>query len=115
MLNGLNPDQDRQNVGPDLGPNCLHRLSADFCFVLFDSLRSQSTIFQFCRDWFSSTKQQIKCLALGHSTVTRPQRGLNQQPFDPESNALPTEPKPIATCIYQQMKKSPDSLLARKE
>ena len=24
-----NPDQDQQNVGPDLGPNCLQRLSAD--------------------------------------------------------------------------------------
>ena len=25
----LDPDQDRQFVGPDLGPNCLKRLSAD--------------------------------------------------------------------------------------
>ena len=25
----MDPDQDRQNVGPDLGPNCLQRLSAD--------------------------------------------------------------------------------------
>ena len=25
----LDPDQDRHFVGPDLGPNCLHRLSAD--------------------------------------------------------------------------------------
>ena len=29
MSNGLDPDQDRQNVGPDLGPNCLQRLSSD--------------------------------------------------------------------------------------
>ena len=29
MLNGLEPDQDRQNVGPDLGQKCLQRLSAD--------------------------------------------------------------------------------------
>ena len=29
VSNGLEPDQDRQNVGPDLGPNCLQRLSAD--------------------------------------------------------------------------------------
>ena len=29
VSNGLDPDQDRQNVGPDLGPNCLQRLSAD--------------------------------------------------------------------------------------
>ena len=25
----LDPDQDRHFVGPDLGPNCLQRLSAD--------------------------------------------------------------------------------------
>ena len=65
MSNGLDPDQDRQNVGPDLGPNCLQRLSADFCFVLFVSLRPSH--------WSSSTKQQIKCLSQGHSTMTRPQ------------------------------------------
>ena len=30
VSNGLDPDQDRQNVGPDLDPNCLKiRLSAD--------------------------------------------------------------------------------------
>ena len=31
MSNGLNPDQDQQlcSVGPDLGPSCLQRLSAD--------------------------------------------------------------------------------------
>ena len=29
MSNSLDPDQDRHFVGPDLGPNCLHRLSAD--------------------------------------------------------------------------------------
>ena len=29
VSNGLEPDQDRQNVGPDLGPSCLQRLSAD--------------------------------------------------------------------------------------
>ena len=29
MLNSLDPDQARQNVGPDLGPNCLQKLSAD--------------------------------------------------------------------------------------
>ena len=28
VSNGLDPDQDR-HVGPDLDPNCLHRLSAD--------------------------------------------------------------------------------------
>ena len=29
VSNSLAPDQARQNVGPDLGPNCLQRLSAD--------------------------------------------------------------------------------------
>ena len=27
--NGLNPDQDLRFIGPDLGPNCLQKLSAD--------------------------------------------------------------------------------------
>ena len=29
VSNSLNPDQAGQNVGPDLGPNCLPRLSAE--------------------------------------------------------------------------------------
>ena len=29
MSNSLDPDQARRFVGPDLGPNCLLRLSAD--------------------------------------------------------------------------------------
>ena len=29
ISNSLDPDQDKRNVGPDLGPNCLQRLSAD--------------------------------------------------------------------------------------
>ena len=29
MLNKLDPDQDRHSVSPDLGPNCLQRLSED--------------------------------------------------------------------------------------
>ena len=29
VSNSLDPDQDRRSVGPDLGPNCLQRLSAD--------------------------------------------------------------------------------------
>ena len=29
VSNGLDPDQDRHSVGPDLGPNCLQRKSAD--------------------------------------------------------------------------------------
>ena len=29
VSNSSNPDQDRHFVGPDLGPNCLQRLSVD--------------------------------------------------------------------------------------
>ena len=29
MSNSLDPDQDYHSVSPDLGPNCLKRLSAD--------------------------------------------------------------------------------------
>ena len=29
MSNSLDIDQDRRSVGPDLGPTCLQRLSAD--------------------------------------------------------------------------------------
>ena len=29
MSKSLDPDKARNFVGPDLGPNCLHRLSAD--------------------------------------------------------------------------------------
>ena len=29
VSDNLDPDQDQQIVGPDLGPNCLQRLSAD--------------------------------------------------------------------------------------
>ena len=29
VSNSLDPDQDRRFVSPDLGPNCLQRLSAD--------------------------------------------------------------------------------------
>ena len=30
VSNGLDPDQDRRSVDPDLGPNCLQRLSANY-------------------------------------------------------------------------------------
>ena len=29
VSNGLDPDQDWHSVGPDLSPNCLHRISAE--------------------------------------------------------------------------------------
>ena len=31
VSNSLDPDQDQQSVGPDLGTNCLIRLSVEFC------------------------------------------------------------------------------------
>ena len=34
MSNSLDPDQAQQFVGPDLGPNCLQRLSADDPIIL---------------------------------------------------------------------------------
>ena len=40
MSNSLDPDQARQNVGPDLGPNCLQKLSADFQNQLFQKIIS---------------------------------------------------------------------------
>ena len=50
MTNSLDPDQARQNVGPDLGPNCLQKLSSDdtsrkrvnFSEVLGSKLMSQT-------------------------------------------------------------------------
>ena len=63
-------------------------------FVWFDSLNSQSAIFQSCQDGFSfgwtSTKQQLNCLAQWHNTV--PLVSLEPATFDPQSNTLPTEP-----------------------
>ena len=46
--NSLDPDQDRQNVMPDLGPNCLQKLSADdkrqeFTVILILSEREGQT------------------------------------------------------------------------
>ena len=37
MLNSLDPDQERHFVGPDLGPNCLQRLSADIAGKEFNT------------------------------------------------------------------------------
>ena len=42
MSNRLDPDEDQLYVGPDLGPNCLQRLSADdksCCLMEFLSKR----------------------------------------------------------------------------
>ena len=41
----------------------------------------------------TNTKQRIKCLAQGHNTVTLLVVSLyHQQPFNPQSNTLPTKP-----------------------
>ena len=43
MSNSLDPDQARCFVGPDLGPNCLQRLSAppvENSYVMFNSLHA---------------------------------------------------------------------------
>ena len=42
MSNSLDPDQARQFVGPDLGPNCLLRLSAD------DTVRHREHLYLKC-------------------------------------------------------------------
>ena len=35
VTNSFDPDQARRFVGPDLGPNCLQRLSADITKIIF--------------------------------------------------------------------------------
>ena len=47
----------------------------------------------------TSTNHQIKCLAQGHNTVTPPVVRL--EIFDPQSNALPTEPLRSANFISE--------------
>ena len=39
MSNSLDPDLDRQNVGPDLGSKCLQRLSADDTKGAFQNIK----------------------------------------------------------------------------
>ena len=63
LSNGLDPDQDRQNVGLDLGPNHLHgftpdkksccyqrrvKFAAEDIFLLFASLRNQLRLDVLC-------------------------------------------------------------------
>ena len=42
--NCLDPDQDRHSVDPDLGPNCLQRLSADEKATTNTTLSVQSNL-----------------------------------------------------------------------
>ena len=44
MSNSLDPDLDRHNVGPDLGPNCLQKLSAKVALAR-NKLNTHSDIF----------------------------------------------------------------------
>ena len=39
VANSLDPDQARHFVGPDLGPNCLQKISADNSSRQFESVR----------------------------------------------------------------------------
>ena len=42
VSNGSDPDQDRRSVGPDLGSNCLQRLSAGDFFVAATSSKERA-------------------------------------------------------------------------
>ena len=52
MSNGLDQDQDPRSVGPDLGPNCLQRLSADNMLLLLSADLSNLT---FSKNSFRNT------------------------------------------------------------
>ena len=45
MSNSLDPDQAQQNVGPDLGQNCLQTLSADDTHKQTKSLEIETCVF----------------------------------------------------------------------
>ena len=45
VSNSLDPDQARHFVGPDLGPNCLQRLSAD---IAGKELNTKQLVDTFC-------------------------------------------------------------------
>ena len=49
MSNSLNPDQARHSVGPDLGPNCLKRLSADNRNAVYRSIETRRRLTQTIR------------------------------------------------------------------
>ena len=49
MSNGLDQDQDRHSVGPDLGPNCLQMLSADD--TRKELTRTDTWVVFFIKDW----------------------------------------------------------------
>ena len=53
MSNDLDPDQDRRSVGPDLGPNCLQKLSAD-CKITSSKERQYGV--------YKASKKKNRCL-----------------------------------------------------
>ena len=58
VSNGLDPDQDRISVCPDLGPNCLKRLSADDMLLLLSADLSNLTFFKkFFKEHYQSVKR----------------------------------------------------------
>ena len=72
MSNKLDPDQTRLNVGPDLGPNCLQKLSAD------DSQRLCSAIVAFPGDY--RLLLTPKCIRFNYFIVNRSEK------YMPDSN-----------------------------
>ena len=64
VSNSLDPDQDRRSLGPDLGPNCLQRISArqqlQLALKELKNFTCQKGIFSFCHDEFIHSYQPIK-------------------------------------------------------
>ena len=66
MSNSLDPDQARQNVGPDMGPNCFQRLSA------VNTSRQRLKI----KSWFSKLNICCKKFDVQTSFETKIMRGV---------------------------------------
>ena len=76
MSNSFDPDQAQRNVGPDLGPNCLPRLSAD------DTGRQRVKCIIFLKVWGIHSKNRVGSLdnlALEFSTRFITNRALQPQ------------------------------------
>ena len=64
MSNGLDPDQNRKNAGPNLGPSCLQSISADNT--------SRQRVLTLCiletpkRVLLQTVKTQMKCSIMLH-------------------------------------------------
>ena len=101
-------------VGPDLGPNCLQKLSEEnkskervrecknnlFDLILYVSVNNFSVMSRWVFLGFTSTKQGLMCLAQGHSTMTL----MRLEPATPQSGDKSTLPlshcAPIENVIY---------------